>query len=36
MAAGRAIKMCIILVVFADLFMTLAIWGVNPGIRISG
>ncbi|MGY4098160.1 MlaE family ABC transporter permease [Nocardia sp. R16R-3T] len=35
-AAGRAIKMCIIVVVFADLFMTLAIWGVNPGIRISG
>ncbi|MFE6922543.1 MlaE family ABC transporter permease [Nocardia sp. NPDC057663] len=35
-AAGRAIKMCIILVVFADLFMTLAIWGVEPGIRISG
>ncbi|TSE00298.1 ABC transporter permease [Skermania sp. ID1734] len=35
-AAGRAIKMCIIIVVFADLFMTLAIWGINPGIRISG
>lgn len=35
-AAGRAIKMCIIAVVFANLFMTLAIWGVNPGIRISG
>ncbi|GGK54319.1 MlaE family ABC transporter permease [Nocardia camponoti] len=35
-AAGRAIKMCIILVVFADLFMTLAIWGLDPGIRISG
>ncbi|WP_067695404.1 MlaE family ABC transporter permease [Nocardia jejuensis] len=35
-AAGRAIKYCIIAVVFADLFMTLAIWGVNPGIRISG
>ncbi|MVU79903.1 ABC transporter permease [Nocardia sp. ET3-3] len=35
-AAGRAIKLCIIAVVFADLFMTLAIWGVNPGIRISG
>ncbi|MFD3510026.1 MlaE family ABC transporter permease [Nocardia sp. NPDC058666] len=35
-AAGRAIKMCIILVVFADLFMTLAIWGIDPGIRISG
>ncbi|MFD3744614.1 MlaE family ABC transporter permease [Nocardia sp. NPDC058633] len=35
-AAGRAIKMCIILVVFADLLMTLAIWGIDPGIRISG
>ncbi len=35
-AAGRAIKMCIILVVFADLIMTLAIWGIDPGIRISG
>ncbi|WP_306364526.1 ABC transporter permease [Nocardia sp. CC227C] len=35
-AAGRAIKLCIIAVVFADLFMTLAIWGVDPGIRISG
>ncbi|QBS42213.1 ABC transporter permease [Nocardia sp. CS682] len=35
-AAGRAIKVCIIAVVFANLFMTLAIWGVNPGIRISG
>ncbi|NNH73890.1 ABC transporter permease [Nocardia uniformis] len=35
-AAGRAIKLSIIAVVFADLFMTLAIWGVNPGIRISG
>ncbi|RJO76951.1 ABC transporter permease [Nocardia panacis] len=35
-AAGRAIKMCIIAVVFANLFMTLAIWGINPGIRISG
>ncbi|MEU7629935.1 ABC transporter permease [Nocardia sp. NPDC049220] len=35
-AAGRAIKMSIIAVVFANLFMTLAIWGVNPGIRISG
>ncbi|APA94663.1 ABC transporter permease [Nocardia seriolae] len=35
-AAGRAIKLCIIAVVFADLFMTLAIWGVHPGIRISG
>ncbi|WP_330233724.1 ABC transporter permease [Nocardia sp. NBC_00508] len=35
-AAGRAIKVSIIAVVFANLFMTLAIWGVNPGIRISG
>ncbi|WP_406268334.1 ABC transporter permease [Nocardia sp. NBC_00881] len=35
-AAGRAIKMCIIAVVFANLFMTLAIWGITPGIRISG
>ncbi|WP_280268917.1 MlaE family ABC transporter permease [Nocardia wallacei] len=35
-AAGRAIKLCIIAVVFADLFITLAVWGINPGIRISG
>lgn len=35
-AAGRAIKMSIIVVVFANLFMTLAIWGITPGIRISG
>lgn len=35
-AAGQAIKMCIIAVVFADLFITLAVWGLNPGIRISG
>ncbi|WP_169586212.1 ABC transporter permease [Antrihabitans stalactiti] len=35
-AAGRAIKMVFIIVVFANLFMTLAIWGINPGIRISG
>ncbi len=35
-AAGRAIKMTIIIVVFANLFMTLAIWGIDPGIRISG
>ncbi|HEY5854590.1 MAG TPA: ABC transporter permease, partial [Aldersonia sp.] len=35
-AAGRAIKVCIIVVVFANLFMTLAIWGVNPGVRLAG
>lgn len=35
-AAGRAIKLCIVAVVFADLVLTLSIWGVGPGIRISG
>ncbi|MBO0852591.1 MAG: ABC transporter permease [Nocardia sp.] len=36
MAAGRAIKMVIVVMVFANLFMTLAIWGIDPGFRISG
>ncbi|MEV6064435.1 ABC transporter permease [Nocardia asteroides] len=35
-AAGRAIKSTIIVVVFLNLLLTLAIWGVDPGIRISG
>lgn len=35
-AAGRAIKMTIIVVVFLSLLLTLAIWGVDPGMRISG
>lgn len=35
-AAGRAIKMVIVVLVFANLFLTLAIWGIAPGIRISG
>ncbi|WP_306362904.1 ABC transporter permease [Nocardia sp. CC227C] len=35
-AAGRAIKMVIVVVVFADLVMTLAIWGIDPGFRIAG
>ncbi|MFI1912185.1 ABC transporter permease [Nocardia sp. NPDC020380] len=35
-AAGRAIKMVIVVTVFADLFLTLAIWGIDPGFRISG
>uniref|UniRef100_UPI0014714E62 ABC transporter permease n=1 Tax=Aldersonia kunmingensis TaxID=408066 RepID=UPI0014714E62 len=35
-AAGRAIKVSIIVVVFANMFLTLAIWGITPGIRISG
>ncbi|MEU0538359.1 ABC transporter permease [Nocardia sp. NPDC005978] len=35
-AAGRAIKVTIIAVVFANLLLTMTIWGINPGIRISG
>ncbi|MBF6213253.1 ABC transporter permease [Nocardia puris] len=35
-AAGRAIKVAIIVVVFANLLLTLSIWGIDPGIRISG
>ncbi|MGV9822563.1 ABC transporter permease [Nocardia xishanensis] len=35
-AAGRAIKVSIIVVVFANLLLTMAIWGIDPGIRISG
>jgi phospholipid/cholesterol/gamma-HCH transport system permease protein len=35
-AAGQAIKMVIVVMVFANLFLTLAIWGVDPGFRISG
>ncbi|MGV9541272.1 ABC transporter permease [Nocardia beijingensis] len=35
-AAGRAIKMVIVVMVFANLFLTLTIWGIDPGFRISG
>ncbi|WP_067702611.1 ABC transporter permease [Nocardia jejuensis] len=35
-AAGRAIKVTIIAVVFANLLLTMTIWGIDPGIRISG
>lgn len=35
-AAGRAIKMVIVVMVFANLCLTLAIWGIDPGFRISG
>ncbi|WP_280235679.1 MlaE family ABC transporter permease [Nocardia cyriacigeorgica] len=35
-AAGQAIKVTIIMVVFANLLLTMAIWGIDPGIRISG
>lgn len=36
MAAGRAIKMVIVVMVFTNLFLTLSIWGIDPGFRISG
>lgn len=35
-AAGRAIKVTIIVVVLVNLVLTLSIWGIDPGIRISG
>jgi len=28
--------MVIVVMVFTNLFMTLAIWGIDPGFRISG
>ena len=35
-ATGRAIRASIVLVVILDMILTLAFWGANPGIRISG
>jgi len=35
-AAGAAIKVCFVVVVIADLLLTLGIWGIDPGIRFSG
>ncbi|GAB89886.1 MlaE family ABC transporter permease [Gordonia rhizosphera] len=35
-AAGHAIRMAIIVIIFANLVMTLAFWGTTPGIKISG
>ncbi|MGY0500298.1 ABC transporter permease [Nocardia sp. FBN12] len=35
-AAGSAIKVCFVVVVIADLLLTLGIWGIDPGIRFSG
>ncbi|WP_020668779.1 MlaE family ABC transporter permease [Amycolatopsis nigrescens] len=35
-ASGRAIRASIIVIVLADMLMTLAFWGFDPGIRISG
>lgn len=35
-AAGKAIRTSIVVVIFANTLMTLAMWGSDPGIRISG
>ncbi|MGL4306183.1 MAG: ABC transporter permease [Mycobacteriaceae bacterium] len=35
-AAGRAIRAAIVVIVFANLILTLLFWGTAPGIRISG
>ncbi len=35
-AAGKAIKMAFVVVVLANLVLTLGIWGIDPGIRLSG
>ncbi|MEV6066212.1 ABC transporter permease [Nocardia sp. NPDC052001] len=35
-AAGRAIRASIIVIVFVNLVLSLSIWGIDPGIRISG
>lgn len=35
-ATGRAIRASIVLVVALDMILTLAFWGADPGVRISG
>ena len=35
-AAGHAIRLAIIVIVFANLIMTLVFWGMSSGVRISG
>jgi phospholipid/cholesterol/gamma-HCH transport system permease protein len=35
-ASGRAIRTSIIAVVVIDMLITMALWGFDPGIRISG
>jgi phospholipid/cholesterol/gamma-HCH transport system permease protein len=35
-ASGRAIRASIIVIVVVDMLMTLAFWGFDPGVRISG
>ncbi|MGQ0847322.1 MAG: MlaE family ABC transporter permease [Sporichthyaceae bacterium] len=35
-ATGRAIRASLIVIIVVDMFLTLAIWGYDPGVRISG
>jgi phospholipid/cholesterol/gamma-HCH transport system permease protein len=35
-ASGRAIRTSIVSIVVADMLITMAVWGFDPGIRISG
>jgi len=35
-ATGRAIRASIIAIIVTDMFMTLAFWGYDPGVRIGG
>jgi phospholipid/cholesterol/gamma-HCH transport system permease protein len=35
-ATGRAIRASIIVIIVTDMFLTLAFWGYDPGVRISG
>jgi phospholipid/cholesterol/gamma-HCH transport system permease protein len=35
-AAGRAIRASLIVIIVTDMFMTMAFWGYDPGVRISG
>ncbi|MCU1685369.1 MAG: Phospholipid/cholesterol/gamma-HCH transport system permease protein [Amycolatopsis sp.] len=36
LASGRAIRASIVAIVIVDMLMTLAFWGFDPGVRISG
>ena len=35
-ATGRAIRASIVVVILADMLLTLVFWGNDPGFRISG
>jgi len=35
-ASGRAIRTSIIAIVLMDMLITMALWGFDPGVRISG